>query len=296
MSEEIVRVLKDVTTWDYESVPRSQVPPGFVPARKEGFGMCYVDPTALRPSNQVLHSEFPESVRESIRRTMKVLAKVHPLTFQEWEHGFRCDLHAWREIALFERIADAFERFSRHLGNNEWCDQQRVQLYAVILNWTNNGPAPKELMAGPVGNLTAKRVQEICEWMFSEPVRNTLDRRTDELRDLIQPNKLAGPDRVHISSLFDEANGFNMAARFDPRELIASADVIIGVNTDDEHEFLVFGQQICAEVCDSGESKPARILRVELDQDSDDLEKLLALVTGVKGSHEYSGGSDETRP
>jgi hypothetical protein len=287
MSEQLVRVLKSAKGTDFVEVPLSEVPPGYILVRKEGLGDCYLDPKTLNSRKEPFHPEFPETVRDSIRRTMKVLAKMQPMTFEEWEHGFRCDLHAWREIAIYERISEAFERFTSHLGNNEWCDEQRKQIFGVIMHFTNNGQTPTGYKTVAVGNITAKRVQEIGDWMFSESVVKRMEQSSNQLRDLIQPDRLAGPDRVQINALFDEDFGPNKTARFDPRELVASADVILGVNIDDEHEFLVFGADYRNEFDLGCLPSGLRILRVELDQDTDDLEKLIALVTVAKGKHDY---------
>jgi len=85
----------------------------------------------------------------------------------------------------------------------------------------------------------------------------------------------------------------NTSAEFSPRELIASADAILGVDVDSGHEFVVYGREFLKGVAAGGEPEPARLLRIELDLDTDDLERLVALVTVLRGRHDYPGGEEE---
>jgi hypothetical protein len=290
MSEVMVRVLKQNGSAgpEFQDVPLSEVPPGFIPGKMVGFGECYVNPESLQPDPVVRHDAFPEPVRESIRRIMNALARVQPQTLDEWESGFRCDTHPWTEIALYERMAEAMERFGAHLsGDDELTNEKRRDIFAVILAFTNGGPTPAGYSLSVPATLTAKRVKDIERWMFSETVVAGMGARGNHLRDLIMPDRLAGPDRVHISALFGEGVEMNMSSTFNPRELVASADVILGVDIDSDHEFVVYGRDRLRRVIGSGESEMARVLRIELDQESDELEKLIALVQVVKGSHDY---------
>jgi hypothetical protein len=101
------------------------------------------------------------------------------------------------------------------------------------------------------------------------------------------PGRLAGPERVNLDSLFDDDFGPNQSASFEPCELLESADVILGVDLDSGREFLAYDRDFLTGMVETECDEQARVLRVELDQDTDDLEKFIALVLAVKGKHDY---------
>lgn len=89
-----------------------------------------------------------------------------------------------------------------------------------------------------------------------------------------------------LDALFDESGrGPNISS--DPRPLLNGADVILGVDRMSGREFLVFGADALRNVTKTGQSKWLKVLRIELDQETDDLERVLALMTVVKGKHDY---------
>lgn len=95
------------------------------------------------------------------------------------------------------------------------------------------------------------------------------------------------PDIVPIDALFDEGVGPNLSGEHDPRESLATADVILGVDVMTEREFLVYGRDALEDVTEGGEPRPMVVLRVGLDQETDELEKLIALVQTTRGRNDY---------
>jgi hypothetical protein len=73
---------------------------------------------------------------------------------------------------------------------------------------------------------------------------------------------------------------------------LAEADVILGVDVRSQHEFLLYGRRLLEQIARAGEERPYRLLRITVDRTSADLEKLIGLVTVVKGGHDYD--SDQT--
>ena len=68
--------------------------------------------------------------------------------------------------------------------------------------------------------------------------------------------------------------------------MVRSADVILGHDVMSERKFPVYGRAIIEKIA-AGEGQPVPMLVVEIDQETDDLEKLCAMVETVKGRHEY---------
>jgi hypothetical protein len=93
---------------------------------------------------------------------------------------------------------------------------------------------------------------------------------------------------IPIDALFDEVLGPTLGRQgFDSTAVLREADVILGVDVVSRHEFLVYGQALIEDMIKSGRVRPGRVLKIELDQATDELEKLVALVELVKGSHDY---------
>jgi hypothetical protein len=90
---------------------------------------------------------------------------------------------------------------------------------------------------------------------------------------------------VPIDALFGEYCGPNFSA--DPRAALHAAAVIIGVDVMSGREFLVYGRPLLEEIQKSGMPRPLAVFKVGLDEDTDELEKLIALVQVVKGRHDY---------
>lgn len=91
---------------------------------------------------------------------------------------------------------------------------------------------------------------------------------------------------IPIEAFFDEHYGPNLSA--DPREALAEAEVIYGVDVMSGHRFVVFGRDDLERIVASGEAEELSVSYVSLDQDTDELEKLVALVKVVKGREDYS--------
>jgi hypothetical protein len=100
-------------------------------------------------------------------------------------------------------------------------------------------------------------------------------------------------DPPPIRALFDENRSeANLAARQTLRE----ADVIIGVDVTSGHQFPVYGRAAFERIARTGQTEWLRITLVPLNQETGDLERLLAVVQAVKGHHDYQGGPPEPAP
>jgi hypothetical protein len=73
------------------------------------------------------------------------------------------------------------------------------------------------------------------------------------------------------------------------RAALVEADVIIGVDTASQREFTVFGTPALESTMTIEQLSAMRVVRVTLDANNKELERLIALVRGVKGSDVYQG-------
>jgi hypothetical protein len=91
---------------------------------------------------------------------------------------------------------------------------------------------------------------------------------------------------IPFEALF-AADGINPNPECDPRPELHRADVILGVDVMSGREFLVYGRKALEEIVATGETREHAVVRIGIDQETDQLEKLSALVQVVKGSHDY---------
>src|SRR5579871_1017249 len=91
---------------------------------------------------------------------------------------------------------------------------------------------------------------------------------------------------IPIEALFDETGtGPNKSA--DHRQALVAATVILGVDGKTRNEFLLFGRETLEGIARTGKAEFLPVIRIELDQRSGELEKIIALVRMVKGHDDY---------
>lgn len=98
-----------------------------------------------------------------------------------------------------------------------------------------------------------------------------------------------GKDVIPINALFQESeqSKFGVNPEFDARQLLKDADMILGVNVMNGHEFIAYGRDVLKEIVKSREARDVKVVHIGIDQETDELEQLLALVQVVKGHHDY---------
>ena len=98
------------------------------------------------------------------------------------------------------------------------------------------------------------------------------------------PNLPRGPSGViPFDALFGEGVEPSPELPIHPREMLRQADVILGVDVMTRREFLLYGRETLEEIAETGQPETIGIVRVELDQETGELEKLTALVEELKG-------------
>jgi len=78
----------------------------------------------------------------------------------------------------------------------------------------------------------------------------------------------------------------------DYRPTLLAADLIFGRDVDSGHEFLVYGRAALERVRENGRPDKFRIVVVEVDMETDELELLLALVEVLRGRNDYLSWDD----
>jgi hypothetical protein len=126
----------DVETGRVVQIPASELRPGTVQVRVQGIaGVVWVLPHQLK-QGEIKHPEFEEGVREYIRQIQAAFAEHRPLSFEEWEEGFRRDANPAREIALWSHAADVYTAF---VGTEPSAERRR-DVYRCIIACLTTGP------------------------------------------------------------------------------------------------------------------------------------------------------------
>jgi hypothetical protein len=99
------------------------------------------------------------------------------------------------------------------------------------------------------------------------------------------------PDPLPLEAFFGENDQVNPAAR----DLIVQADLVIGVDIMTGQEYVVYGKATLKRISESGQAEDVRILRIALDAQTEDLDKLCGLVMLLRGRFDY-GKDWESRP
>ena len=91
----------DLVTKKLASIPAAELAPGMIQAKVEGVGLVWINSAQLKlDEGEYRHPPFSEEVRDILRQLKASLDEVIPRTVEQWEDGFRKDIHAEREIAL----------------------------------------------------------------------------------------------------------------------------------------------------------------------------------------------------
>jgi hypothetical protein len=155
-----------VPCYDFRSktvayVAREKLRPGMVQARIHGIdGQVWVDPAQMK-AEKYQHPPLDEPARERLRAVVERLREVHPLTVEQWEERIRHDPQPEREIARWNRIADAY---ARELAGHDYNLPQKRDLLQVILacSGTDHVQALKAMRLDALARTTAEQIAARC--------------------------------------------------------------------------------------------------------------------------------------
>lgn len=122
-----------VPYYDFETrtvvrIPKAELRPGVVLVQIEGEAEpMYVDASSLKMGDHQ-HAMLSPAAKEGIARLVTGLADVHPMTYEQWEDGFRRDQTPESEIAGWLHVSEVLRVMTeRHrLGSAEKAECFRV--------------------------------------------------------------------------------------------------------------------------------------------------------------------------
>jgi hypothetical protein len=145
-------------------IPAAELAPGSVLARIQGHERpVWISAAVLRPS-PLRHPPFPEDVREQIRQIQRTFAGVRPMSLEQWEDGFRRDLHPEREIALFLYAGEILARLLEH-GVGAGAANREREIYQVLVACMTGSPEHVRHLVGQTA-LSPLDVQRVVDTFY----------------------------------------------------------------------------------------------------------------------------------
>ena len=116
----------------------------------------WVDLKELRPG-PIRHASLSDELLTKIRRIHSVFVEVDGTTLEERETQLRRDVHPEIEVATWEQMADAFERFC---GSRELSHDAMRDVYSLVLmrSMTSVADALKRVERTVLSEEDARRV------------------------------------------------------------------------------------------------------------------------------------------
>jgi hypothetical protein len=126
----------DFETGRVVQIPAAELRPGAVQARVQGIeGIVWILPDQIEPG-ELKHEQLDEELRALIRQIQDAFAEPRPLSFEEWEDGFRRDANPEREIALWLHAANVYTAFA----DQEISPPRRDEIYQCVVGCLVSGP------------------------------------------------------------------------------------------------------------------------------------------------------------
>jgi hypothetical protein len=145
-------------------IPASELAAGAVQVRLAGTeGVVWALPDQLH-QGEVRHPPFGEGVRESIRQIQAAFVEHRPLSFDEWEDGFRRDATPEREIALWSHAADVYTAAAA--GDPD--PARRKDVYRCIVTCMTTGPDAVWRVLRPAV-LSRREAEQVVNRFFGRP-------------------------------------------------------------------------------------------------------------------------------
>lgn len=263
----------DLKTEKITEMPLCELAPGMMMMHVHGVeGVVWVKAGQVPDTpEEPRHPPFEGDLGATVRDVYKTLRGVMSMTFEEWEYGFRCDLHPKREIRMWTHAADTFATVT----HGETSPARKLSVFRVLAACMNS---TLETYAAVVdrGCLTDAEVKRVAEMYFgSFP--------TDADRARMEPREPSG-EHPAVERL--KARAVPVTCVADPmvRRMIRDSDAIIGFDTTSGESTVYFGQDRLTRNRERGVREPMTALSFWVDPDTSQTEYLCAVVRSLRGS------------
>ena len=116
-------------------IPKSELSPTSILVRIDGFdSQVYIDASEAKLSDSRLHPPFEGEEKRAIESLVSELADVYPMTFTQWEDGFRCDARPQKEIVGWVHLASILKIMSHRFSFDQTQRRECFQLLVACFN------------------------------------------------------------------------------------------------------------------------------------------------------------------
>lgn len=140
MSEPNAEFVKmyDLDTRETTLIPAAELAAGMVRIQLGNTGeIVWVDAARLEAAeSDHRHPPLSGELREKVLYIAQSLAVVFPKTYEEWEDGFRRDLHVDQEVDIWVRLCRCLKDFTEQRGSSPDEQQEAFEVLAVCMNTT----------------------------------------------------------------------------------------------------------------------------------------------------------------
>lgn len=164
MNNEMVPFL-DLKTGQVTMIPADELAPGAVLVEKQGIGQVWIEPDDSIQKAEYRHPPFDDEVRNLFGQIKESLDEVYPKTLEEWEDGFRRDMHPEREIAIWLHIASTYQRCT---AGRSYSLGQRRDFFNVILACSCN-PRKHVLKVARFSAISKQQAEAAMRFFYSPP-------------------------------------------------------------------------------------------------------------------------------
>ena len=263
----------DVYQWSNKTIyqiPADELAPGMIEVHFAHLGRtCWTEASKVCTQARLGAFRWPPfgpALRKKIGLIKKRLCKVYPLTFKEWEDGFRRDRFPEMEITLWLRLSEEYAtRVSLHRLNSA----QSKELFHVLLQCLN-GTGDHVMQTVQLKKFPRELAQQAVDGYFER-------RALEEAAACAEAGSLTGIPG-HVASPVRSLN--------DPavREEVQNTAVVLGIDAATKNINVFFGEEVLRGVVSQEVFKPLPIISFLYDSRTDELEHLYAAVRHLKGS------------
>lgn len=118
------------------------------------------------------HDSFPPVVVTQIKEIQQLLSNIYPLSYEEWEDGFRRDLYPLKQIAYWLILARGCKKFTENKKMN--ADAKKEVFSTFLERMTYEFDAKSFVEEENLKYLSVEQVQEMLDYFKQQTKERNL--------------------------------------------------------------------------------------------------------------------------
>ena len=152
----------DSGTKQFHHIPKCELAAGMAKVRIKGMdGEYWVRASEIETPTIFKHPPFDGELKKAIEEIQECLSEARPLSYQEWEDGFRSDTNPGNEIAIWLKAARKY----RELTMKQYKDPNQKRDVFRILGGVLVGGDDAMTIVGDLECIGKTQAEEIFEYL-----------------------------------------------------------------------------------------------------------------------------------